>query len=90
MCEESGVAVRCFVIEEPAFAWEAAAVAVECAVGGDDAVAWDDNAHAVLTVGETDCACASGVIEFGRELAVGSGFAERDFDECVPDSALPV
>ena len=78
------------MIEEPAFAWESSAVAVEGSVGGDDAMARHDDADAVLTIGESDGACAAWIVESGRELPVGDGFSERDINERVPDFGLPL
>lgn len=48
-----------FVIEEPAFAVDAAAVAAEGAVGADDAVTRDDDGDLVFAVGESDGAGAA-------------------------------
>ena len=52
--KEGRSAVELFVIEEPAFAFDAPAVAVERAVCGDDAMAWDHDRDAIPAIGQPD------------------------------------
>ena len=70
LLKESCAAVELFVIEQPAFAFDAAAVAVECAVGGDHAMAWDDDRDPVFAIGEPDGSGAAGVVELIGDLPV--------------------
>jgi len=77
-----------FVLEEPAFAFEAAAVACEGAVGADDAVTGDHDTDGVGSVGEAYGADRGGATDALRELAVGRGGAGGDFAEGAPDFAL--
>lgn len=76
------------MVEEPAFAVEAARVAVELALAVDDAVAGDDDGDGVGAVGGTDGAGRGGVADAPCEEAVGNGFAEGDVEEVLPDELV--
>lgn len=77
-----------FVVEEPAFSFDAAAVASEGAVGSDDAVAGDDDGDGVRSVGEADGADGGGAADGGGELAVGGCGAAGNIAQGLPDLAL--
>src|SRR5438876_10762894 len=76
------------VLEEPAFAIQAAAEARELAARADHAVAGDDDGDRVLSVGRTDCARGADVAQATRQLAVAHGRAVRDGAQGAPHAPL--
>jgi hypothetical protein len=76
------------VLEQPAFALQAAGVAGEGAALADHAVAGDDDRDRVAAVGEADGAAGARHAEAGGELAVAGGGAERDRAQRAPHALL--
>src|SRR4051812_29760625 len=66
------------VIQQPAFARQAAAVAGQRAIGPDDAVTRDHDGHGVRAVGQADGAASTGAAEAFGKLAVAARRAGWD------------
>src|SRR3989441_3356454 len=79
---------RSLVLEEPAFAIQAAAETRELAARADHAVAGDDDGDRVPAVGRTDCAGGADVAQATRQLAVAHGRAVRDGAQGAPHAPL--
>src|SRR3989442_4320956 len=79
---------RALVLEEPAFAIQAAAETGELAARTDHAVAGDDDGDRVLPVGRTYCAGGADVAQATSQLAVAHGGAVRDDEEGAPHAPL--
>src|SRR2546426_12573681 len=79
---------RSLVLEEPAFAIQAAAETCELAARADHAVAGDDDGDRIPAVGRTDCARGADVAQATRQLAVAHGRAERNGAQGAPHAPL--
>jgi len=86
--EKIGDARRAFERQQRALDQQPAAEAGERAVGADDAVAGNDDRQRVRAVREAHGACASGVAEAARQLAIGDGLTIRDGPQRLPDRQL--
>src|SRR5580704_11221292 len=78
------------VLEQPLFAFEAAAVAGERTVSADHAMAGHDDADGIRTVGEADGANSFRPANLFGELAVGDRRAAGNCAERAPDFLLEV
>jgi hypothetical protein len=76
------------MVEEPAFAFDAAAVAGERAVGADDAVTWKDDGDGIGSIGSADGTDGGRVADLLRQFAVREGSTAGDGPESAPDFAL--
>ena len=76
------------MVEEPAFAFDAAAVAGERAICSDDAVAGEDDGDGIGSIGGADGADGGWMADPFGELAVGGGCAAGDGAEGLPDFSL--
>ena len=77
-----------FVIEEPAFAFDAAAVAGQRAIGADHAMAGYDDGDGIGTIGRADCPDSGRMTDPLCEPAVRRCRTAGDLAQRLPDFAL--
>ena len=70
------------------FGFEAAGEASEGAGGTNDAVAGHDDGNRIAAVGGADGADGGGMVDLLGDLTIGTGLAEGDGAESIPDFVL--
>src|SRR5207244_2095435 len=77
-----------FVIEQPSFAFYAAAIAGERAVRADHPMTRHDDANRIGPIGQTNRSNGSRTSKLRRQRTIGQGLAGRDRGESGPYAAL--